>query len=83
MEGHAWRQRLKIFPWLNLQNLFPIVIKRNINFDRFGFIANPSIDAFAVVKENYAFDKDKKVLFISAKVAKALNLKPGSLAQVN
>jgi hypothetical protein len=41
------------------------------------------IDAFAVVKENYAFDKDKKVLFISAKVAKALNLKPGSLAQVN
>jgi preprotein translocase subunit SecA len=40
-------------------------------------------EAFAVVKENYAFDKDKKVLFISAKVAKALNLKPGSLAQVN
>jgi hypothetical protein len=36
-----------------------------------------------VVKENYAFDKDKKELFISAKVAKALNLKSGSLAQVN
>ena len=28
-------------------------------------------------------DKDKKELFISAKVAKALNLKPDSLAQVN
>ena len=41
------------------------------------------LSAFAVVKENYAFDKDKKELFISAKVAKALNLKPGSLAQVN
>ena len=29
------------------------------------------------------FDKYKKELFISAKVAKALNLKSGSLAQVN
>ncbi len=83
MEGHAWRQKLKTFPLVKSAQLFPIVIKRNINFDRFGFIANPSIDDFAVVKENYAFDKDKKELFISAKVAKALNLKPGSLAQVN
>ena len=44
---------------------------------------NIKIAGYRVVKENYAFDKDKKVLFISAKVAKALNLKPGSLAQVN
>ena len=75
--------KIKDIPLVKSAKLFPIVIKRNINFDRFGFISNPSIESFAVVKENYAFDKDKRVLFISVKVAKALNLKPGSLAQVN
>jgi arginine N-succinyltransferase len=81
--GPCLEAKIKDIPLVKSAKLFPIEIKRNINFDRFGFIANPSIDAFAVVKENYAFDKDKKVLFISAKVAKALNLKPGSQAQVN
>ena len=81
--GPCLEAKIKDIPLVKSAQLFPIVIKRNINFDRFGFIANPSIDDFAVVKENYAFDKDKKELFISAKVAKALNLKPGSLAQVN
>jgi arginine N-succinyltransferase len=81
--GPCLEAKIKDIPLVKSAQLFPIVIKRNINFDRFGFIANPSIDDFAVVKENYAFDKGKKELFISAKVAKALNLKPGSLAQVN
>ena len=64
-------------------NLFPLEIKQNINFDRFGFIAKPSIDTFAVVKENYTFDKEEKKLLISAKVAKALGLESVSIAQVN
>jgi hypothetical protein len=35
------------------------------------------------VKENYAFDKDKKTLLVSAKVAQALGLETGSTAQIN
>ena len=81
--GPCLETKIKDIPLVRSAKLYPIVIRRNINFDRFGFIANPSMDAFAVVKENYAFDTNKKNLFISSKVAKALNLKSGSLAQVN
>ena len=41
------------------------------------------MNAFAVVKENYAFDKEKKNLLISTKVANALGLETGSIAQLN
>jgi len=75
--------KIKDIPLVKSAKLFPVEIKRNINFDRFGFIANPLINTFAVVKENYAFDKEKKKLLISAKVAKALGLESGSIAQVN
>ena len=81
--GPCLETKIKDIPLVRSAKLYPIVIRRNINFDHFGFIANPSMDAFAVVKENYAFDTNKKNLFISSKVAKALNLKSGSLAQVN
>jgi arginine N-succinyltransferase len=81
--GPCLEAKIKDIPLVKSAELFPIEIKRNINFDRFGFIANPAIDAFAVVKENYAFDKDKKTLLVSAKVAQALGLKTGSTAQIN
>lgn len=81
--GSCLEAKIKDIPLVKSAELFPIEIKRNINFDRFGFIANPAIDAFAVVKENYAFDKDKKTLLVSAKVAQALGLETGSTAQIN
>ena len=81
--GPCLEAKIKDIPLVKSAELFPIEIKRNINFDRFGFIANPAIDAFAVVKENYAFDKDKKTLLVSAKVAQALGLETGSTAQIN
>ena len=81
--GPCLEAEIKDIPLVKSAELFPIEIKRNINFDRFGFIANPAIDAFAVVKENYAFDKDKKTLLVSAKVAQALGLETGSTAQIN
>ena len=81
--GPCLEAKIKDIPLVQSAELFPIEIKRNINFDRFGFIANPAIDAFAVVKENYAFDKDKKTLLVSAKVAQALGLETGSTAQIN
>ena len=81
--GPCLEAKIKDIPLVKSAQLFPIEIKRNINFDRFGFIANPVIDAFAVVKENYAFDKDKKTLLVSAKVAHALGLETGSTAQIN
>ena len=81
--GPYLEAKIKDIPLVKSAELFPIEIKRNINFDRFGFIANPAIDAFAVVKENYAFDKDKKTLLVSAKVAQALGLETGSTAQIN
>ena len=81
--GPCLEAKIKDIPLVKSAKLFPIEIKRNINFDRFGFIANPAIDAFAVVKENYAFDKDKKTLLVSAKVAQALGLETGSTAQIN
>ena len=81
--GPCLEANIKSIPLVQSAKLLPIEIKRNINFDRFGFIANPSIYSFAVVKENYAFDKDKKILFISAKTAKALGLQSGSTAQIN
>ena len=83
MEGLALKQKLKTFHWFVLQSYILLWLEEILTIDRFGFIANPSMDAFAVVKENYAFDTNKKKLFISAKVAKALNLRSGSLAQVN
>ena len=81
--GPCLETKINSIPIVKSAKLLPIEIKRNINFDRFGFIANPSIQSFAVVKENYAFDKAKRTIFISAKTAKALGLKPDSLAQVN
>jgi len=81
--GPCLEAKIKDIPLVKSAELFPIEIKRNINFDRFGFIANPAIDAFAVVKENYAFDKDKKTLLVSAKVAQVLGLETGSTAQIN
>ena len=81
--GPCLEAKIKDIPLVKSAQLFPIEIKRNINFDCFGFIANPSIDAFAVVKENYAFDKNKKILLVSAKVAHALSLETGSTAQIN
>ncbi|SVA61655.1 uncharacterized protein METZ01_LOCUS114509, partial [marine metagenome] len=81
--GPCLETKINSIPIVKSAKLLPIEIKRNINFDRFGFIANPSIQSFAVAKENYAFDKAKRTIFISAKTAKALGLKPDSLAQVN
>jgi len=81
--GPCLETQINAIPLVQSAQAFPVEIKRNITFDRFGFIANPSIDSFAVVKENYAFDESKKTLYIPAKTAKALGLKSGSIAQIN
>ncbi len=81
--GPCLDAKIKDIPLINSAKLFPVNIKRNASFDRFGFIANPAIHNFAVVRDNYAFDRDKNELLISAKVAKALGLVQGSVAQIN
>ena len=81
--GPCLETKIKDIPLVKSARLFPIEVRRNITFDHFGFIANPLMDAFAVVKENYAFDKEKKNLLISTKVANALGLETGSIAQLN
>ena len=81
--GPCLEAEISSIPMVQSAKLLTVEIKRNINFDRFGFIANPAIDSFAVVKENYAIDASKKILFMPAKTAKALGLKSGSCAQIN
>ncbi|MBD63041.1 MAG: hypothetical protein CMD68_03065 [Gammaproteobacteria bacterium] len=81
--GPCLETKIKDIPLVKSARLLPIEIKRNFNFDCFGFISNPSINNFAVVKENYAFDKNQKKLLISIRVANALGLEPGSIAQIN
>lgn len=81
--GPCLETKIKDIPLVKSAKLLPIEIKRNFNFDCFGFIANPLINNFAVVKENYALDKNQKKLLISIRVANALGLEPGSMAQIN
>ena len=81
--GPCLETKIKDIPLVKSARLFPVEVRRNITFDHFGFIANPLMNAFAVVKENYAFDKEKKNLLISTKVANALGLETGSIAQLN
>ena len=81
--GPCLEAKIKDIPLVKSARLYPVEVRRNVTFDYFGFIANPSMDRFAVVKENYAFDKEKKNLLISTKVANALGLETGAIAQVN
>jgi arginine N-succinyltransferase len=81
--GPCLEAKIDSIPLVKSAQTLSVEVKRNINFDRFGFIANPSIDFFAVVKENYALDASKKILYIPPKTAKALGLETGSAAQIN
>ena len=81
--GPCLETKIENIPIVKSAKLYSVEIKRNIDLNSFGFVANPSIKNFAVVRENYALSEDKKKIFITIKVANALRLNSGSLALVN
>ena len=78
--GPCLEAHIPSIPLVQSARRLPIQIKRNIKSDHFGFIANPSLQSFAVVKENYEIDRSGQTIYVQEKVANALGLVAGEEA---
>ena len=79
--GPCMEVKAKSIPIVKSSKKVKVDVKRSVNFSRYGFIVNFSLDNFRVVRENYNLIGN--TIEISQKTAKALEISSGDVVRIN
>ena len=73
--------KAKSIPIVKSSKKVKVDVKRSVNFSRYGFIVNFSLENFRVVRESYNLIGN--TIEISQKTAKALEISSGDMVRIN
>jgi len=79
--GPCMEVKAKSIPIVKSSKKVKVDVKRSVNFSRYGFIVNFSLENFRVVRESYNLIGN--TIEISQKTAKALEISSGDMVRIN